>query len=68
MDGSTDCHIQWNKSDTEDKYHMISLIVELKKKKNKKKTGPNELIYKTEVESQMQKTNLRSIGNIQGKG
>ena len=47
---------------------MISLIVELKKKKKKKKKGPNELIYKTEVESQMQKTNLRSIGNIQGKG
>ena len=28
MDGSRDCHIQWNKSATEDKYQMISLIVE----------------------------------------
>ena len=30
-----------------DKYHMISLICGIKKK------GTNELIYKTEVESQM---------------
>ena len=34
-----------------DKYCMISLICEIKK-------GTNELIYKTEVDTQMQKTNL----------
>ena len=35
-----------------DKYHMISLI------RGILKNGTNELIYKTEIESQMQKTNL----------
>ena len=35
-----------------DKYHMISLICGIEK------NGTNELIYKTETESQMQKTNL----------
>ena len=34
------------------KYHMISLICGIQK------NGTNELIYKTEIESQMQKTNL----------
>ena len=36
-----------------DKYHMTSLICGILKK------GTNELTYKTETESQMQKTNLR---------
>ena len=31
-----------------------------------KKKGTNELIYKTEIESQMQKTNLRSPGDKAG--
>ena len=35
-----------------DKQHMIQLIC------GTKKNGTNELIYKTEIESQMQKTNL----------
>ena len=42
-----------------DKYHMVSLIRGIYKK------GTNELIYKMEVESQMQKTNLWLPG---GKG
>ena len=36
------------------KYHMISLICGIKKKKK----DTNELIYKTEIDSQTQKTNL----------
>ena len=37
-----------------DKYHNIMYMWNLKKKK-----GTNELIQKTEIESQMQKTNLQ---------
>ena len=51
MDGSKDCHTEWSKSDT-NKYHMILFICETLK------VGTNELIYKTEVESQVWKTNL----------
>ena len=40
-----DCHTKPEK----DKYHIISLICEIKKKK--------ELIYKTEIDPQTQKTN-----------
>ena len=36
-----------------DKYHIILLTCG-----TKKKNGTNELIYKTEIESQMQKTTL----------
>ena len=36
-----------------DKYHIISLICGIQKK-----NGTNKLIYKTEIESQMQKSNL----------
>ena len=39
-----------------DKYHMVSLICGIKKKKKKK--GTNEFISKTERDSQTQKTNL----------
>ena len=35
-----------------DKYHIISLICGIYKK------GTSELLYETEIESQMQKTNL----------
>ena len=36
---------------------------------NLKKKGTNELIYKTEVESQMQKTNLWLPGDkVEGRG
>ena len=49
MDGPRDCHTDWSKSDTErqisyDTVYMWNL---------KKKKGTNDLIYKTEVESQM---------------
>ena len=45
MDEPRDCHTEWSKSD-KDKY-MISLICGIFKK------GTNELIYKTEIKSQM---------------
>ena len=45
MDGPRDCHTDWSKSDRE-RYH-ISLICGIYK------NGTNELIYKTEIESQM---------------
>ena len=44
-----------------DKYHMISFICGIQKK------GTNELIYKTEIELQMQKTNLWLSG-VRGGG
>ena len=40
---------------------MISLIYRILKKK-----GTNEFIYKTEIESQVQETNLQSPGNKGG--
>ena len=46
MDGRGDCHTEWSKSE-KDKYHMISLVCGILK------NGTNELIYKTEIESQM---------------
>ena len=47
MDGPRDSHTEWSKSDTERQIsYDISLYVESKKK------GTNELIYKTEVDSQ----------------
>ena len=47
----------------EDKYRMISLTCRILKKKK----GTNELIYKTEVESQIQKTNLWLPGSKGGR-
>ena len=47
MDGLSDCHTEWSKSDTERQIsYDITYMWNLKK-------GTNELIYKTEVESQM---------------
>ena len=46
MDGPTEYHTMWSKSD-KDKYHMISLI-----RRILKKNDTNELIYKTETDSQ----------------
>ena len=46
MDGPRDCHTEYIK----DKYHTISLICGILK------NGTNEHIYKTEIESQLQKT------------
>ena len=48
MDGPRDCPTEWSQRE-KDKYHMTALIHEIFKKKN----GINELIYKTEIESQM---------------
>ena len=46
MDGPRDYHTEWSKSD-KDKYQMISLICGILKK-----IGMNELIYKTEIDTQ----------------
>ena len=43
MDGPTDYHTKWSKSE-KDKYHMILLICGILKKND-----TNELIYKTET-------------------
>ena len=51
MDGARDYHTKWSKPDRE-KYHMISLICESLKK------DTNELVSRTERDSQTQKTNL----------
>ena len=48
MDGPRDCHTEWSKSDTERQISYDSAYMwNLRKQK-----GTNELIYKTEVESQ----------------
>ena len=65
VDGPRDCHTEvCEVSQTEkDTYHMISLICGIQK------NGTNEPIYKTEIESQMQKTNLwfpREKGSVGG--
>ena len=53
MDGPRDYLTQSEVSQKEkDKYHMISLICGIKRK------DINELIYKTDINSQTQKTNL----------
>ena len=49
MDGPRDYHIKWSKTD-KDKYHMISVLCEMKNNET------NELICKTETDSQMYKT------------
>ena len=50
MDGLRDYHIKWSKSE---KYKHDVAYVKFKKK------STNEFIYKTETDSQTQKTNLR---------
>ena len=47
MNGPRDCHTEWSKSDREEKYHMILLICGIWN------NYMNELIYKTEIESEM---------------
>ena len=46
MDGPRDYHIKWSKS-AKDNYHMMSLYMW-----NLKKNHTNELIYRTEIDSQ----------------
>ena len=52
MDGPRDCHTEWSESDRGRQYHMISLICGILQ------NDTNELIYKTEKDSQTSKTNL----------
>ena len=52
MNGPRDYHTKWSKPD-KDKYHIYHLYAE------SKKNDTNELIYKIEIDSQTQKTNLR---------
>ena len=47
--------------ESKDKYHMILLIVVIQFKND-----TNEFIYKTEIDSQTQKTNLITKGEISG--
>ena len=52
MDGPRDCHTEWSKLDRErQSYHLYA-------ESKKKKKDTNELVYKTETNSQTQKTNL----------
>ena len=60
MDGPRDHHTEEVNKGKTDKYHMYCLIVDSKIK------ASNELIYKTEIELQMQKTNLKSPGGDGG--
>ena len=55
MDGPTEYHAEWSKSDRE--WQIAYDIACMWNLKNTKKNGTNELIYKTEIESQMLKTN-----------
>ena len=50
MDGPRDYYTEWSKSER-DKYHDITYV-------ESKKNDTNELIYKKEIDSQTQKTNL----------
>ena len=59
MGGAADCLTGWSKTQ-KDEYHMISLVSRIWKK------CTDELIYGTEVESQIWKTNL--ISEDKGEG
>ena len=50
MDGPRACHAEWSKSDREREILYVPYMQNL--------NGANEPIYKTGVESQIQKTNL----------
>ena len=53
MDGPRDDHTKWSHSDRE---RQISYVITYTW--NLKKNDTNELIYKTDIDSQIQKTNL----------
>ena len=55
IDGPRDYHIKWNKSE-KDQYHMISLTGGILK------NDTNELIYKTEIDSQHTKKKRKPYG------
>ena len=54
-----DCHTEWSKSDRKRQIYDIAYTWILKKKK---KAQMNQSIYKTEVEPQMHKSNLKLPG------
>ena len=60
MDGPRDYHIQWSKSD-KDKYHVISLTYGILKHVT------NELIYKTETDSETKNRPVVVKGRCVGK-
>ena len=47
MDGPRDCHIEWSKSERENKYHILTLICGIWE------NGTDEPICKAEIETQM---------------
>ena len=58
MDGPNDCHVEWSKSDTERQVsYNIAYMWTLKQ------VQMINLTYKTEIGSQMQKTNLWLLGD-----
>ena len=60
MDGPGDYHTKWSKSDRERQIYDITCMWNLK-------NNTNELIYKTETDSQTYKTNLRFKGKRVGR-
>ena len=62
MDGPRDCHIKWSKSDRE---RQISCDITYMC--NLKKNNINELIYKTEIDSEIKNLTVMK-GDSGGKG
>ena len=62
MDGPGDCHTEWSKTEN-DKYCMLWLICVFLKKKS----GTNELTYKTEIVIDV-RSNLRVTSGEKNKG
>ena len=60
MDGPRDYYTEEVNQGKTDRYHMYCLFVDFKIE------ASNEFIYKTEIELQMQKTNLKSLGGDGG--
>ena len=61
MDGPRDCHIEWSQTEKE-KYCMISLICRILK------NDTNELIYKTETDSDLENELMVTRGKGWGGG
>ena len=53
MDGPRDCHAEWSKSERE-----REILCDIAYLQNLKRNDINELIYKTETDSQISKTNV----------
>ena len=63
MDEPRDCHTGWSNSDREGE-----IVFDIPCMKNLKRNDTNELIYKTETDSQIQKINLWLPGVRMGEG